>query len=62
MVTSFRLAKGLEDTFDENGYREFDHRGSVINNQTTSQSFLRADSQRGADELTIARSKRERVV
>ena len=34
----------------------------LINNQTTSPSFLRADSQRGAAELTIARRKRGRVV
>ena len=31
-------------------------------NKTTSPSFLRADSQRGAAELTIARRKRGRVV
>ena len=34
----------------------------LFNNQTTSPSFLRADSQRGAAELTIARRKRGRVV
>lgn len=33
-----------------------------FNNQTTRPSFLRADSQRGAVELTIARIKRGRVV
>ena len=35
---------------------------SLINNETTSTSFLRADSQRGAAELTIARRKRGQVV
>ena len=30
---------------------------TIINNYTTSPSFLRADSQRGAAELTIARRK-----
>ena len=34
----------------------------IFNNQTMSPSFLRADSQRGAAELTIVRSKRGRVV
>lgn len=34
----------------------------LFNNQTTRPSFLRADSQRGAVELTIARIKRGRVV
>ena len=34
----------------------------LFNNQTTSPSFLRADSQRGAAELTIARRKRGQVV
>ena len=37
--------------------------GSLLtNNKTTSPSFLRADSQRGAAELTIGRRKRGRVV
>ena len=35
---------------------------ALINNYTTSPSFLRADSQRGAAELTIARRKRGRVI
>ena len=35
---------------------------ALINNWTTSTSFLRADSQRGAAELTIARRKPGRVV
>ena len=34
----------------------------LFNNKTTSPSFLRADSERGAAELTIARRKRGRVV
>ena len=34
----------------------------LFNSQTTSPSFLRADSQRGAAESTIARRKRGRVV
>ena len=34
----------------------------LFNNKTTIPSFLRADSQRGAAELTIARRKRGRVV
>ena len=34
----------------------------VFNNYTTSPSFLRADSQWGAAELTIARRKRGRIV
>ena len=39
-----------------------DNEHTLFNNQTTSPSFLRADSQRGAAELTIARRKRGRVV
>ena len=41
---------------------EFTPQCDIINNWTTSPSFLRADSQRGAAELTIARRKRGRVV
>ena len=35
---------------------------ALINNWTMSPGFLRADSQRGAAELTIAHRKRGRVV
>ena len=35
---------------------------NLFNNKTTSPSFLRADSQRGAAELSIARRKRGRVI
>ena len=41
--------------------RSFENWG-IFNNYTTSPSFLRADSQRGAAELTIARRKRGQVV
>ena len=34
----------------------------IINNKITSPSFLRADNQPGAAELTVARRKRGRVV
>ena len=38
------------------------HMIRIINNKTTSPSFLRADSRRGAAELTIARRKLGLVV
>ena len=51
---------------DDSGARAspFDHQLSraITDYLTISPSFLRADSQRGAAELTIARRKRGRVV